>query len=408
MSSTKDFRVAIVGGGMCGLACAVGLSLRGIHADVYESAVRTCPFHSMGFESLTNGPARLNSLRVLEELGILEPVMQKIGAQEPALRSFMLVSGYSNHDLIYDVPSAESSTHFGHAIYRPTFLEALLPLLNPDRLHLNKKCIRVESLETGAYVLVFEDGTVVETDLVIGADGIKSTIRACITKGSSNLVFANTVAYRGLVPHESLVEAGVKTTVNLRPICWMGNDKHVITFPIQGTKLLNVVVFLSDYSQPFGPQKQGPWVETVPSSELKSLYNDMGSDVKIIVNHVNSASKWSIHSVYPTLPSFVSGNVVLVGDSVSSWHATASTSQHVLHVYDSIRPRRANMILEASARAGRIFDGFGKPTCGPEWAGSMVAGIWESVWRHDLKKDVEEALKFLEGSSDFSYQKTHL
>jgi salicylate hydroxylase len=36
----KDFRVAIVGGGMCGLACAVGLAHRGIRADVFEAAVR--------------------------------------------------------------------------------------------------------------------------------------------------------------------------------------------------------------------------------------------------------------------------------------------------------------------------------------------------------------------------------
>jgi 2-polyprenyl-6-methoxyphenol hydroxylase-like FAD-dependent oxidoreductase len=38
-TSAKDFRVAIVGGGMCGLACAVGLAKRGIHTDVFEAAV---------------------------------------------------------------------------------------------------------------------------------------------------------------------------------------------------------------------------------------------------------------------------------------------------------------------------------------------------------------------------------
>lgn len=37
----KDFHVAIVGGGMCGLACAVYLSRAGIKVDVFESAVRS-------------------------------------------------------------------------------------------------------------------------------------------------------------------------------------------------------------------------------------------------------------------------------------------------------------------------------------------------------------------------------
>jgi salicylate hydroxylase len=39
MSFTKDFRVAIVGGGLCGLACAAYLLRAGIQVDVFESAV---------------------------------------------------------------------------------------------------------------------------------------------------------------------------------------------------------------------------------------------------------------------------------------------------------------------------------------------------------------------------------
>ena len=40
MTYLKDFHVAIVGGGMCGLACAVYLSRAGIKVDLFESAVR--------------------------------------------------------------------------------------------------------------------------------------------------------------------------------------------------------------------------------------------------------------------------------------------------------------------------------------------------------------------------------
>ena len=36
---TKDFSVAIVGGGMCGLLTAIGLSRAGIEVDIYEAAV---------------------------------------------------------------------------------------------------------------------------------------------------------------------------------------------------------------------------------------------------------------------------------------------------------------------------------------------------------------------------------
>ena len=37
---TKNIQVAIVGGGVCGLACAVALQNAGVHAEVFEAAVR--------------------------------------------------------------------------------------------------------------------------------------------------------------------------------------------------------------------------------------------------------------------------------------------------------------------------------------------------------------------------------
>ncbi|KAH0591171.1 hypothetical protein H2248_001267 [Termitomyces sp. 'cryptogamus'] len=37
--SSKDFRVAIVGGGMCGLVCAIGLAKAGVHVETFEQAV---------------------------------------------------------------------------------------------------------------------------------------------------------------------------------------------------------------------------------------------------------------------------------------------------------------------------------------------------------------------------------
>ncbi len=40
MTSIKDLRVAIVGGGVCGLTCAIALAKKGIRAHIYEAAVR--------------------------------------------------------------------------------------------------------------------------------------------------------------------------------------------------------------------------------------------------------------------------------------------------------------------------------------------------------------------------------
>jgi salicylate hydroxylase len=50
------------------------------------------------------------------------------------------------------------------------------------------------------------------------------------------------------------------------------------------------------------------------------------------------------------------------------------------------------MVLEASARAGRIYDSFGKPGCDAEWARQELVGMWEPVWNHDLRKEVDDAI----------------
>ncbi|KAF9446112.1 FAD/NAD(P)-binding domain-containing protein [Macrolepiota fuliginosa MF-IS2] len=418
MDSTKGFRVAIVGGGMCGLACAIGLAKHGIRADVFEAAPE---FGQVG----AGVGIGLNAIRALDGLGILEPVMQKTDSKKPTLRSFIFVSGPGQHEIVYDY--AKHSAQFGLGIYRPAFLDALLPLLEPDCLHLNKKCLLVTPLGSGKYRLDFEDGTAHETDLVIGTDGVKSIVRGCVVgNAQSNLVFTNVVAYRGIVSHKALLKAGIKTTVDQMPLCWMAADKHIITFPMQGTEKINVVLFASDSSKPMGPQVQGSWVETVPKSEVDHLYSDMGDDARIIVDHVESPSKWYIHSVNPTLSSYVSGRVVLVGDSAHGMqphlgagvgqgfedvyvlcrlltHPTTQPSNLdlVLKVYDELRPRRANLVLEESARVGRIYDSFGKPGCGVDWAQQQLAGIWEFIWHHDLKQEVDEALKKLDDDPMF-------
>lgn len=59
--------------------------------------------------------------------------------------------------------------------------------------------------------------------MVIGADGIKSVVRDAVTEKDSNLLrFTDTVAYRGLIPTETLKLAGVKTDLVSRPVCFVG------------------------------------------------------------------------------------------------------------------------------------------------------------------------------------------
>ena len=56
---------------------------------------------------------------------------------------------------------------------RPTFLDALMPLLDSGVTKFNKRCVSLGRTSAGRQVVHFSDHTTYEADLVIGADGIK-------------------------------------------------------------------------------------------------------------------------------------------------------------------------------------------------------------------------------------------
>lgn len=81
---------------------------------------------------------------------------------------------------------------------------------------------------------------------------------------------------------------------------------------------LNIVACVREKEICMSPARPTPWVEVVPQQEVIDGYSAWGNDAKIILQHVKQLSRWSIHTVYPPLETFVNGKIVLVGDAVSS------------------------------------------------------------------------------------------
>jgi len=277
----------------------------------------------------------------------------------------------------------------------------------------------------GGVILHFSDGTIHKADVLVGADGIKSAVRSFVEVDAQPLRFSKTFAYRGLIPTDEVKASGVKTDLTIRPVCYIGKHKHIITFPIKNNRTINVVAFSTHHDKVFPTELPHPWVSRVAKQELIDDFKDWGNDALSLLGCIDAPSRWSIHYISP-LSSFNRGRIVLIGDSAHGMlpHLGGGVGQgfedvlllselmthpetrisnitEVLQAYSTIRVPRANMVLRGSAAAGHIYENYFPGGYSYEEVKANLQGIWQPVWYHNLEDDMNAAIKLLEEQGHF-------
>ena len=115
-------------------------------------------------------------------------------------------------------------------VHRPAFMDALAGLIDPSIIHFNKRCVSVTKHDDpgrGASIIHFADGTTFEAEVVLGADGIRSTVRRTVTEqhDATRVAFSRTVVYRALLPLEDILQAGVQIDFSRLPHNLVGVNK---------------------------------------------------------------------------------------------------------------------------------------------------------------------------------------
>ena len=202
--SPSPYSIAIVGAGMGGLAAAAALQRLGIEAQVYEQAPR---FARVG-AALQLTP---NSIKTARGLGI-EQRMLEVGF----IPEFAHNRQWDTAEVTYLHPMGEQTkARYGAndvMVHRAEVHSALLDLLKPGTINLNKKLVGVDN-SGGEIVLSFADGTRVKADAVIGADGVNSVVRASVY-GVEEPRFIGRVAYRSVYKTSLLGGAPVDDRVD--------------------------------------------------------------------------------------------------------------------------------------------------------------------------------------------------
>src|SRR5262249_2936090 len=180
---TSELNILIVGGGIGGLFAANAAIARGLRVSVYEQAPALGEIGAGVF--LTP-----NSVRQLQRIG-LGSAVEKWGARVGT------GSRYFRHDgaEIAPVQVADSSGwNATFVMHRADFIEILAKALPPQAIHTGHQCIAIDQDADLARVS-FANGAVVESQVVVAADGIHSILREQVAPPSQP-VFSGSVAYR--------------------------------------------------------------------------------------------------------------------------------------------------------------------------------------------------------------------
>jgi 2-polyprenyl-6-methoxyphenol hydroxylase-like FAD-dependent oxidoreductase len=175
-------RIAIIGGGIGGLSAALALRQFGFEPDVYEQAP----------ELLEVGAAIAvwpNAMRILQRLGIAELVMQHAGVIEQV--RWLKQDGRTLNQLHFQKADAPAV-----ALHRADLQSALLNALPQKSIHLGHVFAGYRKEENGINAS-FANGSAIDCELLIGADGLHSRVRAQLVNDGEP-IFRGYMTWRGI------------------------------------------------------------------------------------------------------------------------------------------------------------------------------------------------------------------
>lgn len=299
MTRNADLRVAIIGAGIGGAAAAFALQRAGISATVYERAPRLR-------ESGAVLGLRPRTTSVLaDEFGLSD-------AYRPLVSSF---SSVQSRDGATGEPMAEMrfgdidvdvvESHDG--IRRNDLLRLLIDRLPASAVQLGRAVVGV--VDDGAKVRTeFADGGSADADIVIGADGLRSTVRCLISPDDAPI-------YAGVASYPGAVDAAVVRDLlpDRLPSAWLRASDNAIflLMPARGGETVGYDAIIPDANGP-----DDSWERTITKERL--LEKLVGFDPKVIelMRRVplEDFLALGIHDREP-LASFAIGRVALLGDA---------------------------------------------------------------------------------------------
>ena len=287
-------RVAIIGGGIGGLTAANALSRAGIEVAVYEAAAE--------LKEIGAGVAlHANAMRVLRAIGVEDAVRKVAGRSQ-----WQMTRNWKTGRVISKTSRRQSAAAFGlegATVHRADLLDVLADALPADIVTLGKRCTEV--LPDGDMAVArFADGGEIEADIIVGADGIHSPVRASLF-GPDAPRFTGKICYRSVISTAAV--RGARPTTDLGQ--WFGPHGTIVLYPLRGEELINVVCHYDDDSY-----RHESWVTECSREEVLQRYAGWHESLLRLFAAGDTWYKWALYDRDP-IPQWTRGRVTLLGDA---------------------------------------------------------------------------------------------
>lgn len=316
-SASKAFRVAIVGGGLAGVVLGIGLQKYGISFHIYEAAPS---FGEIG-AGVNFGP---NTIRALAGISaeVLEAFYKHASFNDPSVpaSSYLYIR---RGDPASDPPFAKRfnvpgqvQTLYGMTIptrscvHRARFLNEIAQLLSSESTSFKKALTSIEEHENGETTLQFADGTTVTANVVIGCDGIRSTVRQYLYQGQVVPSYTGDYGYRAMVPREAF-EAAFGREISISGSLFINQGGYIITYPLESGTVINA---LAVCCRPDEPWEHETWLAPSTPEEILKDLERWHPELQKIFSTYGSKDRWAIFDLPHDKPYF-RGRLCLIGDS---------------------------------------------------------------------------------------------
>ena len=294
MAQTK--KIAIIGGGLAGLAAANALAGFGLDAEVFEQS-----------PTLTEVGAGINTspqaVKALRAIGVGDKIAA-VGNSSLGIFSRNMQTG-EPVEFLDRRPMAERYGAPGLTFHRADLLDALASGIAPARIHLEHRLVDIEE-RSSSVALGFANGERREAEIVIAADGIHSAVRRALY-GDDTPTYTGQMVWRALLNGRD-VPSGVFEPGG-HHIQWLGPGCHLMAYYLRGREVVNIVT----------QEDTDRWVEegwSIPGEpdDMRASFPNPEPRLATLLGRVTRCSKWGLFT-RPLTENWGRGRIQLIGDA---------------------------------------------------------------------------------------------